>query len=253
MIPPTDSDKWFVCPQPQNGAEARLFLFPYAGGGPASFSKWCLELPASIEGRVVHYPGRGSRHNEPLLTDLRLLVENLSRAILPLLNTPFVFFGHSLGGLVAFELARQLRRQNLPQPQALFISACGAPQLPDPHVPIHHLPDADFQRALKELNGIPTEILQNPDVLKLSLPILRADFAMVESYRHQMDAPLDSPIIALGGLDDPRVSRERLAGWANQTATRFESHYFPGDHFFITSAKVSILAKICSSLSNVTT
>ena len=219
----------------------RVFFFPYAGGGPAAFAKWCNGLNDSFEGLAVHYPGRGSRHPEPPLTDLLALVETLSQAILPLLDKPFAFFGHSMGGLIAFELARTLRRKKLAQPNILFVSACAAPQLPNPNPHIHQLSDAEFVSELKKLNGIPPEILQNNELMRLSLPTLRADFEMLETYQYQPDAPLACPIAALGGLDDPRVSREQIEGWAMRTKVSFESKYFAGDHFFITTANEAVL------------
>lgn len=244
-----ESNTWFACPRPKPDAKMRVFFFPYAGGGPAAFAKWCNGLTDSFRlgstrafsGLAVHYPGRGSRHSEPPLTDLRALVENLSQAIPPLLDKPFAFFGHSLGGLIAFELTRTLRRKGLAQPNILFLSACAAPQLPNLHPPIHQLPDAEFVNELKKLNGIPPEILQNDELMKLLLPTIRADFKMIESYQYQSDAPLNCPIVALSGLDDPRVSRERLEGWAMHTTNSFESRYFEGGHFFLTTANEAVL------------
>ena len=241
MIPPSDLDKWFVCPQPQNWADRRLFFFPYAGGGPTAFSKWCLELPDSVEGWVAHYPGRGSRHNEPPITILPALIENLSRAMHLILNKPFAFFGHSFGGLAAFELARQLRRKNLPQPNILFVSACGAPHISDPYLPIHALPEFEFMYELKQLNGIPPEILQVPEAMKLLLPAVRADFEAIETYHYQDEAPLECPVVAFGGLHDSRVSRERLEGWAEHTTSGYTSQYFPGGHFFINTERDAVI------------
>ncbi len=201
---------WFVCPRADSNAETRLFLFPYAGGGPAVFGKWPAELSSNMEAWIAHYPGRGSRHNESPIKELDDLVGKLSQAIQPLLDKPFAFFGHSMGGLVAFELARHLRKNDLPQPITLFVSGCGAPHLPDPHPTIHTLPDAEFLNALRQFNGIPPELLRLPDAMELLLPTLRADFEAVESYVYNSnEPPLDCPIIAFGGLDDPRVSRER--------------------------------------------
>lgn len=243
--PPFTSNKWFVCPQPNSGAETRLFLFPYAGGGPAVFGKWPAALPSTIETWVAHYPGRGSRHNEPSIKQISALVKGLSKAIQPLSDKPYAFFGHSMGGMVAFELIRQLRKQNLPRPNILFVSACGAPQLPDPHQPIHELPDPELLSALKELNGIPTELLNYPEIMEVLLPVLRADFELVENYCYTPNQPsLDIPIIAYGGLDDSRISKEHLEGWASQTNCGFKSSYFPGDHFFINGAKDEILRSI---------
>ncbi len=232
------STKWFVCPKPNPAAESRLFIFPYAGGSPAAFTKWTAN---NIETHIAHYPGRGSRFNEPAIKRLDVLVEHLLREIHPLLDKPFAFFGHSMGGLIAFELARSFRRLNLPRPTRLFISACGAPHIPGPNPSIHALPDDDFLEALKKFNGIPSEILNHPEALKILLPILRADFEAVETYRCTDGEPFELPIAVFGGLDDPRISREQLEGWAKQTTSRFESRYFPGGHFFINESRNAIL------------
>lgn len=227
----------------------RLFLFPYAGGGPAAFGKWPAAFPNTIEIWIAHYPGRGARHNELPIKQINTLTEQLSQAVQPFLDKPFAFFGHSLGGLVAFELVKYLRKNNFSQPTPLFISACNAPQLPNPHPPIHTLPDAEFLRKLQELNGIPSELLDLPELMELLLPTLRADFEMVENYRYSPDeASIDNPIIVYGGLDDPRVSKEQLEGWAVQTNSRFESKYFPGDHFFINAAKDEIIRSIAREM-----
>lgn len=221
----------------------RLFLFPYAGGGPAVFGKWLTEFDAHIETLIVHYPGRGSRHNEPPIHQIEPLVEKLAETIRPYLDKRFAFFGHSFGGLVAFELAKQI------QPQALFISGCGAPHIPNPHPPIHHLPNAEFIKSLQELNGVPEEIANNSELMELLLPMLRADFEAFETYQpnaHQ----LNCPIIALCGLDDPRVSREQVEGWGKDTTADFRGHYFSGTHFFIHDNKADVIAFINSELTS---
>ena len=235
------SNKWFVCPQEKPEADTRIFLFPYAGGGPSVFSKWSDKLPVNIEAQITHYPGRGSSHNEKPIKSLSFLIEELSQAIQPLADKPFTFFGHSMGGLIAFELARYLRHNELPQPNALFISAFRAPQILDLQPPIHELPDNEFIISLKKLNGIPQEVLQNQEMLDFFLPTLRADFKLIETYKYTHDEPLNCPIVAFSGRDDPRVSREQLEGWAVQTNGRFESKYFEGDHFFINDQREIIV------------
>jgi medium-chain acyl-[acyl-carrier-protein] hydrolase len=148
--PVTSTDSWFACPQTNPGTDIRLLLFPYAGGGPEVFGKWSAELPNDVQGCAIHYPGRGSRHNETPFNRLIPLVKALARAIQPFVDKPFAFLGHSLGSLVAFELAQHLHQNNLPQPTLLFISACGAPHLHAVHQPIHTLPDAEFIDALQK-------------------------------------------------------------------------------------------------------
>jgi medium-chain acyl-[acyl-carrier-protein] hydrolase len=242
-------NNWFACPQPNPGAETRLFLFPYAGGGPAAFSKWPADLPSTIETWIAHYPGRGSRHKDPPISRLVTLADKLVQAIGPHLDKPFAFFGHSFGGLVAFELARRLCHQNLPQPDILFVSACGAPHLPDPHPPIHELPDAEFLESLQAFNGIPAEVADQPELIGLLLPALRADFEAVENYVYMSNtSSLRCPIFVFGGLEDPHVSRERLEAWDSHTGSSFKLKYFPGDHFFINRFKEAILQAVAREI-----
>lgn len=236
---------WFVSPRVDPNAEFRLFIFPYAGGNPTAFGKWTIE---NIECWTAHYPGRGSRYSEPLIKNIPSLVEPLSQAMHPLLDKPFAFFGHSMGAVVAFELVRSMRRNKLPQPKLFFVSACGAPHLPAPHPPIHALSNDEFLATLQKLNGIPSELLRQPEAIQLLLPIVRADFEAVETYQFIPDHPLEIPIVALGGLHDPRISRERLEGWSTQTSAGFKSHYFDGDHFFIHTEKDTILDLIQAKL-----
>jgi len=234
-------NKWFVRPLPNEKAEMRLFLFPYAGGSPAVFGKWLAEFDVYIETFIAHYPGRGSRHNEQPIQRIATLVEKFAQAIQPFLDKPFAFFGHSVGGLIAYELAKPIK------PHALFISGCRAPHLPNPHPPIHQLPDPEFIKSLREFNGVPVEVADNSELMEFLLPLLRADFEAFEGYQpntHQ----LSCPIIAFGGLDDQRVSRKQLEKWALHTAADFRSQYFTGDHFFIHPNKTDIIASINSEL-----
>lgn len=234
--------RWYVCPRPNPGAKIRLFVFPFAGGSPSAFTSWVDGFSGNVEAHFAHYPGRGSRYNEPPIRNLNALVEQLVPGIEPLTDKPFAFFGHSMGGLIAFELARQLRERKLAEPRILFVSACGAPQIADPHPPIHSLSDSEFQESLKKLNGIPAEVSQYPEMMQLLTPMIRADFELIETYHFKNGGTLlNCPIIAFGGTEDPRISHERLEGWAFQTSSRFEARYFPGDHFFVNSAKESIL------------
>lgn len=220
----------------------RLFCLPYAGGGASIYRLWPSELPADIDVCAIQLPGRESRLRDPAFTALSPLVHSLAQALLPALDLPFALTGHSMGALIAFELARLLRREHGLSPLHLFVSARRAPQLPSPDPPIHQLPQPAFvDSLLRRYNGIPQAILREPELMELFLPTLRADFAVIETYRYTADEPLDCPITAFGGLQDELVTRSELEGWQEQTRGAFDLYMLPGTHFFLQEQRPSML------------
>jgi medium-chain acyl-[acyl-carrier-protein] hydrolase len=201
-----------------------------------------------VEVLPVQLPGREARFREPAFTRLAPLVEALAGALRPYLDRPFAFFGHSMGALVAFELARRLRRGTGLQPVCLFASGCGAPQARDTETPIHTLPAAEFREELRRLDGTPREVLDNEELMDLLLPTLRADFALCETYTYTAGPPLDCPLNALGGLGDDTVSRRELAAWREQTTGPFRLRMLPGNHFFLHAAQRPLLQALTQEL-----
>jgi medium-chain acyl-[acyl-carrier-protein] hydrolase len=161
---------------------------------------------------------------------------------------PFAFFGHSMGGLIGFELAHELRRQHRLVPLHLFVAGHRAPQLPDRAPRLHHLPEAELLSQLRRLNGTPEAVLQDADLMQFFLPVLRADFAVCETYSYSVRPPLPCPISVFGGLQDPRVRYDELAGWREQTRSAFRQRMLPGDHFFLHSAQEMLLQALTQDL-----
>ena len=226
---------WIAYRSERPGARVRLYCFPFAGGGASSYRGWQAALPDEIEVWPVQPPGREARIQEPAFTAVEPLVEALAGALEddPGGGRPFALFGHSMGSLIAYELARALARQGRPGPAHLFVSAHRAPQQPPPEDPIHGLPEPEFRDRLRRLNGTPEEVLEHPELMELLGPLLRADFALNENYRHGDGRPLACPVTAFGGAGDPDVSPEDLRRWAERTTGPFRLHLFPGDHFFL--------------------
>jgi len=241
-------DSWIAFRKPNPQARLRLFCFPYAGTGAALFRTWWNDLPAYVEVCPVQFPGRGTRLMETPFTQLSPLVETLAQALGPLLDKPFAFFGHSLGALVGFELARQLRRQSGAQPVRLFASAARAPQIPPRHRPIHALPDEEFLEELRRLNGTPGEVLEHPELMEIMLPALRADFAVYETYAYSPELPLTCCISSFGGLQDRRVSCDDLGAWREQTTASLSLRMFPGGHFFLNAVQPLLLQVLSQEL-----
>ncbi len=249
----TNSNFWLTCPRPNPQARLRLFGFPYAGAGASIFRTWQNELLPDVEVCAVQLPGRETRLRESPFTHVSPLIETLAQVLPPYLDLPFAFFGHSMGALVSFELARQLRRQKVPSPLHLFVSGRRAPQVPNPYSPIHQLPDAAFVEELRRYNGTSQVVLQNSELRSLFLPILRADLAVNETYVYMPEAPLDCSISAFGGLQDGEASRKELAAWRDQTSRTFTLRMFPGDHFFLKRERDALLRVISQDLSRIAT
>lgn len=243
------STTWFNCQMTGTPPAVRLFCFPYAGGGAAIYRGWSSILPRQVEVCAAQLPGRGSRVREPPVTDLGALVRALADALEISLDRPYAFFGHSVGSLICFELARHLRERGGPQPVHLFASGRRAPQLPDTQRVIHDLPEPEFIEELRRLQGTPPEVLEHPELMQLLSPVLRADFSLSEMYAYESGPPLQCPISAFGGLQDEEVGREELEGWKEQTTGRFKLRMMPGNHFFLNDGQHSLLRSIAEDLS----
>jgi surfactin synthase thioesterase subunit len=225
-------------------AVLRLFCFPYGGGAARAYRPWTKTLPPEIDVCAIQLPGRGNRLREPPLTKMSLAVELVGREIVSLLDRPYAFFGHSMGAILAFEVVRLMRRGGYQSPAHLFVSGHKAPQIPKTEPFTYNLPDAEFIAELQRLNGTPLEVLEHPDMMRMMLPLLRADFESIQTYSYQHEPPLDCPITALGGLLDPDISRETLEPWREQTTATFNLKMFAGDHFFLHKDQASVLRVI---------
>ncbi|MGB7923136.1 MAG: thioesterase II family protein [Pyrinomonadaceae bacterium] len=239
---------WLAPSKVSASASLRLFCFPYAGGGAVIYRNWQERLPSSIDVCPVQLPGRGNRLYEPAFTDIRPLVKAAAEGLIPYMDKPFAFFGHSMGALIAFELARLLRKEYGLSPLQLFVSGRSAPQLPVTESPLHNLPEAEFIEALRRLNGTPHEVFEHEELMQFMLPLLRGDFTVCETYAYRDDAPLECPITAFGGVEDKEVPRERLESWVMQTKSSFMLRMFPGDHFFLNTAQQSLLLALTREL-----
>jgi medium-chain acyl-[acyl-carrier-protein] hydrolase len=226
----------------------RLFCFPYAGAGPSIYQSWQPALGPNVKVVPVQLPGREQQLGHAPFDRLIPLVEDLTRTLRPQFDKPFAFFGHSMGALLSFEVARQLRRTCALLPAHMFVSAHRAPHLPDPHPPIHSLSDSHFLEELCRLNDAQTEVLRNPELTAVLMTTLRADFAACETYTYSAEDPLPCPVVAIGGLQDRLTRREELAAWQEQTSSTFMLRMIPGDHFFLNTARSLLLMMIAEDL-----
>jgi medium-chain acyl-[acyl-carrier-protein] hydrolase len=245
----SNSNNWVSIPNPRPQARCRLYCLPHAGGGAALFRTWPEALPSDVEVCPIQLPGREMRFAEPRFTSITNLVRTLVPIILPHLQKPFAVFGYSMGGLIGFELIRELRRLNAPGPIRLFIAARQAPQLVETHRPIHKLPDQEFFEALhRRYGGIPAGAFNNQEIRNLFIPLLRADVEMIETYRHEPGPPLDCPISVFGGRSDS-IAEADLRAWQQQSSRPLFLQMMEGSHFFMHTAQDELLAVVSRQLS----
>jgi medium-chain acyl-[acyl-carrier-protein] hydrolase len=215
-------------PRPQ--ARVRLFCLPYAGGGASVFQRWPDLLGQGIEICPVLLPGREERIMESAAVSMEEIIPRLAAGIAPYADRPFAFFGHSMGGLMAFELSRYLCEQGRRRPFRIMLSGCTPLRS---SVRRHLLPDDALREEIRRLNGVPAEILDNQELMEIVLPILRADFTLVETYEPSPAALVPIPISVFAGHSDPIAPPAQTLGWGKYTTARFTTHVLAGDHFFL--------------------
>jgi len=216
-------------------AARRLYCFPYAGGTITAFRPLASDIRRDVELCLASLPGRGPRLSEPPEDDLHRLVSSLADGVLEPGAHEFAFFGHSMGALLSFEVARELRRRGSRLPAGVIVSAARAPQFvgSGDERRHHDLPTDEFIHYVRSLGGTAPEVFDSPELMDLLLPALRADFKICESYRHVDGPPLSSPLMVLFGEQDAEVRPQHVAGWPLHTTRECTLRGFIGGHFFI--------------------
>ncbi|MDH0300796.1 MULTISPECIES: alpha/beta fold hydrolase [unclassified Pseudomonas] len=227
-----------------------LLCLPYSGASAMVYSRWRRKLPAWLQVRPVELPGRGARLGEPLQTDMQALARQLAAEQRLATSTPYALLGHSLGALLAFELAHELQALGCPPPVALFASGTAAPTRREDYERGNWRDpksDVELIDELRTLQGTPEEVLANEELMSLTLPVLRADFLLCGRYAYRQRAPLRCPLHVLGGESD-RATQEQLQAWRRETLGDFSLQLFPGGHFFIHEHEDRLLGVLGASL-----
>ena len=241
---------WLVRPRVVPTPQSRVFCLPYAGGSASAYRLWSRFAPLDIEVCSVELPGRGTRFGEQAYVRMDDLVGDLARSMQPFLDRPYTVFGHSMGGLVEFELTRRLRTLGAQAPEHLIVSAASDPSSRQaPQSPLHLASDALVMAKLRSLNGTPAVLLDNDEFMRLMMPTIRADFAVLETYRYRAQEPLAVPITVLGGTQDTTVCCTGLAGWSQLCTRGFGLQMFDGDHFFLHDFGPELVSLVTKSLS----
>lgn len=227
-----------------NKIKGRLFLFPYAGGGASVFKKWQMYFE-DIEIFSAQYPGRESRISENPITDLDIILSNIYEIISQIISDgiPYYLFGHSLGTKIIYELTLKIKENNLPLPKGIIVSAGKAPAYKEEN-PIYHLEEKEFISQISRFSGTPKEILENYDIMKIFLPMLRADFILDEKYVNPNVIKVDVPILGLMGTKDTELTVNQLIKWSEYTTCDFSCKYIDGAHMFVNTNMESVIKEI---------
>jgi medium-chain acyl-[acyl-carrier-protein] hydrolase len=247
------SSPWLIRLPACGVRKLRLVGFPHAGGGASRFHRLFRDLRPEIEVIGIQLPGRENRVRDPVSSNLSHLLDDIVENLAPVLqdDVPFIFFGHSLGALLAFEMVRRFRANRLVAPRALIVSGRTPPHLPLVRPALHGLADDDLLREVAQLEGIPQEIQSLPEMRTLILPPLRADLKLNETYVYSPEPPLSLPILACGGRDDPEAPVETMQEWQVCTCSKFVFKVFEGGHFFLYTNPALFAIELASFLHSV--
>ena len=239
-----DFYKWFVPIKQNKTAKINLFCFPHAGGSASFFRKWAEQLLDQVNLYSLQLPGREERFSEPCVKDIHILVDLLTEIFLPKLDSKFIFFGHSIGALICFELAKSLYKVENICPSHLILSSHMPPSIPFvEHV--SDLPNKQFINHLFKYEALPREIIQNKEILKLFLPFIRADFSLSESYKYyNVTSPLPAPITIWYGCYDDTINIVEIDKWGLETTVPINLKKFKGNHFYINSSSNDIIYEL---------
>ncbi|WP_308439247.1 thioesterase II family protein [Streptomyces sulfonofaciens] len=248
-----EEDRWIRCFHIRQESDVRLFCFPHAGGSASYYFPYSKELAPGVELSAVQYPGRQDRRLEPLVDDIAELADRVHEALRGTLadgdGRPFAFLGHSMGAVVAFEVAQRLKQRDGTVPAHLFASGRRAPsRRRDLADAVHKRDDAGVVRELRTVGATDPRFLGDPELLAAILPVTRNDYRAIETYAWTAGPALDCPITALVGDRDPQTTTDEASAWAEHTTGEFDLRVFPGGHFFLDAHRAEVAELISGAL-----
>jgi surfactin synthase thioesterase subunit len=238
----------FFMPLSSEGA-LTAFLFPFAGGSASAFRPWTGHFGSAVTVLAAQLPGRQNRFSEvpfERMTDLAMALADEITAQPP--PGEFIFFGHSMGALIAFEVARELRRRQAQLPTLLGVSATQAPDRRGQVAPVASLSDDKLTADTWASGGLPAEVMASAEFLELVLPALRADLSLMDAYEYEPEPPLPVPISIFGGRDDGMVEADDLSAWRAHTSGRATARTYPGGHFYLWEHGASVASELLDDL-----
>jgi surfactin synthase thioesterase subunit len=228
----TDTNPWLRRYRPVPDAGVRLLYFPHAGGSASFGAPLSRALAPSIEVVALQYPGRQDRRTEPFIDDIPSLADAIVAATQGIDDRPLAFFGHSMGAILAFEVAQRRQRTGATMPVRLFASGRRAPSTTREEK-IHLSDDDGLVAEMRRLAGTDLSLLADEEVLRMILPAMRADYRAIETYEWTPGPTIDCPITVLVGDDDPKTTVDEADGWRRHTTGEFTMRVYPGGHFYL--------------------
>lgn len=224
---------WLACPRPNPSAPRRIVCFPHAGGSASFYRPWTQLLAPDLELLAVQYPGRENRYAEPLISTVDEMAVTVARALLAEPAHDTILFGHSMGAVIAYETLRLLEAEGATHFTRLCVSGRRITDFPE-KTDLAPRTDDELLAAMTELGGTQTEVLREPDLREMFLPIIRNDYHLIDTYRPPNDTtPIRADVVALIGDSDPQVDQRQAKEWASVTTGTFEWHEFSGGHFYL--------------------
>ncbi|MFI6729488.1 alpha/beta fold hydrolase [Streptomyces sp. R-74717] len=243
-----EKSDWIERFHPAPDARNRLVCFPYAGGAASYFHPVSAALSPGIDVLAVQYPGRQNRRTEPLLRSVDELARHATTALRPWADRPLTLLGHSMGALVAFEVARRLAGDGA-APLSVVVSGRRSPTSVR-HEDVHKRDDQGIVAEMERLGGSDVRMFQDPELRALFLPVIRADYEAVETYRYQPGPPLPCPVLALLGDNDPMATLDETRDWAERTTAPFELRTFSGGHFYLNSHAAAVTEAVRENIAS---
>lgn len=228
--------KWLARPHAETAPWLRIICLPHIAGGAAAFNAWLDGLPPGVELCAVRLPARENRLDEPPIDEMPVLLDALENVLTPLLERPYVLFGHCSGSIIAFHLARRLRHRGKPMPAMLIVSSIEAPAVHAVHEPMHLLPRDELFTRFADYGGIAPDVLDDPALMELFEPVIRADYRLVERVGYEPEPPLEVPLTFIGGAQDRFVGYEAMAAWRAETTESFSLFLLRTGHLVLNDA-----------------
>lgn len=247
LIDNQNADAWIRRYQAADDAAIRLVCLPHAGGSASFYFPMAQALAPALDVLSVQYPGRQDRRHEPGITDIGVYADALTSALLPWVDRPLAFFGHSMGAVLAFEVTRRLERDHGIDPVRIFASGRRSPSSHRPET-VHLRDDDGIVAEMRQLSGTDAAILGNEEILRMVLPAIRSDYTAIENYRAAPEHTVKTPVTVLTGESDPRTSREEAEAWEGHTLGGFDLQSFPGGHFFLARQQAHVLKIVSEEL-----